>query len=227
MRRNPLYSFKDRSSVGISSVPLNTTLHILNDGTGKPIFVEIISKAGLTPGSTIGDFLDDPNLYVNLSEDEIAPSELEKITENGNTGWRILGRDPDNYGDIGQDAIDLSISNTPGDFGATGDNTFVTGLNNTSDTNASFVSGTGNRTFKDSQSVIGKYNKEQTVSFNHGEAQLIIGNGTQSLSGNSIEFYEDGSIYSPELDINIIENGEDKLLVTKEYADDIDGGNLT
>lgn len=36
------------------------------------------------------------------------PSQLEKITEGGNTGWRILGEDPANYGDIGVDAVDLS-----------------------------------------------------------------------------------------------------------------------
>ena len=37
-------------------------------------------------------------------------SELEKVTENGQTGWRLLGRDPANYGDIGDNAVDLSHS---------------------------------------------------------------------------------------------------------------------
>ena len=40
-------------------------------------------------------------------------SELEKITEGGLTGYRILGRDPANYGNIGNDAIDLSYSGSP------------------------------------------------------------------------------------------------------------------
>ena len=39
-------------------------------------------------------------------------SQLEKITEGGNTGWRILGRNPDNYANIGQQAIDFSFSNS-------------------------------------------------------------------------------------------------------------------
>lgn len=50
-------------------------------------------------------------------------SQLEKITQGSNTGYRILGRDPANYGDIGDKALDLSYSN--GSFpigrGATGD----------------------------------------------------------------------------------------------------------
>lgn len=37
-------------------------------------------------------------------------SELEKITETGNTGHRIIGRIPANYGDIGLNAMDLSYS---------------------------------------------------------------------------------------------------------------------
>jgi Chaperone of endosialidase/Head domain of trimeric autotransporter adhesin len=37
-------------------------------------------------------------------------SQLEKITENGKTGYRILGRDPENHGNIGEKALDLSYS---------------------------------------------------------------------------------------------------------------------
>ena len=224
MRRNPLYSFKGRDSIGIYQVPLNTTIHILNDGTGRPIFVELLSKEGLNPGSVIGDLLDNPDLYVNLSEDELDPSELEKITENGNTGWRLLGRNPDNYGDIGQDAVDFSLSETSGNFGAMGDNSFVSGLNNAAANNTAFVAGLNNRSYKDSQVIFGRYNSDQTITTTHSNAQVIIGNGNSSATNNSIEIYEDGAIYAPNLEKNLIV--EDKILVTKEYADDIDGGDL-
>jgi len=43
---------------------------------------------------------------------KLEPSQLEKITEGGNTGWRLLGRNPANYGNIGLDAVDLSINNS-------------------------------------------------------------------------------------------------------------------
>ena len=50
-----------------------------------------------------------------------ASGALEEITENGNTGYRIAGRDAANYGDIGNNAIDLSYSNTTSTTrGATG-----------------------------------------------------------------------------------------------------------
>ncbi|MBT6161879.1 MAG: hypothetical protein HOH81_09360 [Flavobacteriaceae bacterium] len=56
---------------------------------------------------------------------------LDKITENGKTGYRILNRNPDFYGDIGLEAVDLSFSNTvTNTFGATGDYSFTTGINN-------------------------------------------------------------------------------------------------
>lgn len=56
------------------------------------------------------------------------PTGLEKITENGNTGWRLIGRDPNNYGDIGEGAIDFSHSTSPSTVnGATGEKSFAFG----------------------------------------------------------------------------------------------------
>jgi len=48
-------------------------------------------------------------------------SGLEQVNENGNLGWRLVGRDPNFYGDIGIDATDLSYSGTNDQpYGATG-----------------------------------------------------------------------------------------------------------
>ena len=59
-------------------------------------------------------------------------SELEKITEGANTGHRILGRDPANYGDIGSNAVDLSYSfDESSTMGATGDYSTAIGQNTT------------------------------------------------------------------------------------------------
>ncbi len=56
---------------------------------------------------------------------------LDKITESGKTGYRILNRNPDFHGDIGLEAVDLSFSNTvTNTFGATGDYSITTGINN-------------------------------------------------------------------------------------------------
>ncbi len=59
-------------------------------------------------------------------------SELQKITEGGNTGWRILGRNADNYGNIGSGAVDFSLSNSgSATKGATGENATAMGSNTT------------------------------------------------------------------------------------------------
>jgi hypothetical protein len=59
------------------------------------------------------------------------PSQLEKITEGANTGYRILGRDPANYGNIGSNAVDLSVSNAASTTkGATGKYSVAMGESN-------------------------------------------------------------------------------------------------
>lgn len=61
-----------------------------------------------------------------------AESQLEKITENANTGWRLLGRDTASYGNIGLDAVDLSASIGPSTTkGATGAYALASGYNTT------------------------------------------------------------------------------------------------
>lgn len=54
---------------------------------------------------------------------ESEESQLEKTTEGGNTGWRLLTENPDYHGNIGQKAMDLSVSTLGANsiYGATGD----------------------------------------------------------------------------------------------------------
>jgi hypothetical protein len=59
-------------------------------------------------------------------------SELERLTENGRTGYRILNRPAANYGNIGQDAVDLSFSGVASTvLGATGNFSFASGQQTT------------------------------------------------------------------------------------------------
>lgn len=57
---------------------------------------------------------------------------LEAINEGNGIGWRLIGKDPGNYGNIGNSAVDLSnsLSNTQ-DFGAIGYGGFATGIETT------------------------------------------------------------------------------------------------
>ena len=64
MRRNPVYTFQGLNSQGIYNVPLESTVQINDaDSAGNSLVVQITSKNGLNPYSTIGDFLNDETLY--------------------------------------------------------------------------------------------------------------------------------------------------------------------
>ena len=69
-------------------------------------------------------------------------SGLEAISEGGQQGWRLVGRDADQYGDIGSDATDLSESDVIyTDKGATGSNSFATGFGTKASGNFSVAMG--------------------------------------------------------------------------------------
>ena len=58
------------------------------------------------------------------------PTGLERITEAGKTGWRLIGRNPANYGNIGEGAVDLSRSTSASSTrGAIGIDSFAVGNN--------------------------------------------------------------------------------------------------
>jgi len=226
MRRNPLYVFRDRSSVGIYDVPLKSTIQILDGGDGKPRFVEIQSKDGLGGGSNIGDFLDRPELYIDLFTVGEIPSELEKIEENGKTGWRILGRDPQYFGNIGNQAIDLSYSNEISDNGATGTFSVAIGANTQAKADASFAAGEGTIASETDSVAIGRYNVGDTVPNTNNILEVGIG-ADEYRRKNGLEVKVSGEIIAPEMDTHRINNSTStRILVTKEYADDIDGGSI-
>ena len=98
---------------------------------------------------------------------------LESITEGGKQGWRLKFRDPQNYGDIGDGAIDFSKSNQVGSTnGATGEGSTAYGLDVKATGFGSFVSGS---------------NSEISGTFNSGFGDFLISNGSMTLfSSNSI-----------------------------------------
>lgn len=70
--------------------------------------------------------------WTNLGGSGGTASELQKITEAGNTGYRLLGADPLNYGNTGNRAIDLSLQNFASTTaGATGYNSIALGTTTT------------------------------------------------------------------------------------------------
>jgi len=96
MRRNPIYVFEDRNSVGINKVPLDSTIQINDaDGNGNPVIVQLVDKSNFDATTTIGDFLDNENSYekpttippdlkgyVDVTEDENGEAALRVINTN-------------------------------------------------------------------------------------------------------------------------------------------------
>lgn len=67
---------------------------------------------------------------------------LEAIDEGNGVGWRLIGRDPDNYGNIGLNAIDFSNSDAVStERGSTGENSITFGNNNINQQSGSIVLG--------------------------------------------------------------------------------------
>lgn len=61
-----------------------------------------------------------------------APTGLELISEGGNSGWRLIGKDPASYGNIGNNAVDFSRGNgNSSTRGATQSDSFAANFNTT------------------------------------------------------------------------------------------------
>jgi hypothetical protein len=165
--------------------------------------LQMISKTGLNPSSTIGEFLDSSNNHVTL--DKVIPSELERIELLGGSsqGWRLLGKNADKYGEVGVNAVDLSESVVNGDYGAIGENSFAAGM------------GVIARNL--GSTALGRFN----IASDLADTILEVGVGLDvSHPANGLEVYRDGSIVAPLAENNVIDARGLRTLVTKQYTDD-------
>lgn len=107
-------------------------------------------------------------------------SQLEKITEGSNIGWRLLGRNPANYGDIGDGAVDFTFSSLPSStYGATGAYATAMGYFTTASGLYSTATGTNTR-------ALGNYST--AMGFNavaNGNFSTAIGYETTALGENT------------------------------------------
>jgi len=118
-----------------SSIPKNT---LMNDGS-----IWTISNDGFSTENGLADYPDGTlelknSVATNVldrGEKSVLTKEaarliigLERIIDGKNSGWRFSGANPDYYGTIGNDAIDMSVSyDISSIFGATGDNAIAIG----------------------------------------------------------------------------------------------------
>jgi len=133
---DPLFYIGNGSGFGLT--PLHNALVVYKNGTLQ------LQNQTSTPDN-ISDKFYVLNNIPYYGANKLEPSQLEKITEGGNTGWRLLGRNPANYGNIGLDAVDLSINiDASSTRGATGIFSTTMGRNTTASSTASTAM--GNRT---------------------------------------------------------------------------------
>ena len=100
----------------------------------------------------------------------ISANGLEYRDDGNGFGWRLIGKNPANYGMLGDGAVDLSDSQEPGNYGATGQNAFATGQGNVAEGSFSSVFGTGNNSYGYSSFTEGLQNNN-TSQAGHVEGQ--------------------------------------------------------
>lgn len=98
-----------------------------------------------------------------------ASTGLEQVTEEGKKGWRLVGRNPSNYGSIGTNAVDLSINDYGSSTkGATGNYSHSEGLS---------TSASGIGSHSEGQNTAASGDKS------HAEGNLTIASGDSSHAG--------------------------------------------
>lgn len=143
----------------------------------KVLGLAFIEKGAIVEYLNIGNYELKDLLYGGILEkclktSETIPSELEKITESGKTGWRLKGKDADNYADIGDNAVDLSDadSSTSSDYGASGDYSISIGKNCTSLGSYSASIGFKNYAIGDYSLAVGQENEAKGLN-SHAEGR--------------------------------------------------------
>jgi hypothetical protein len=129
-----------------------------------------------------------------------APSGLEAFNEGNGVGWRLIGRNPDNYGNIGLNSVDLSYS-----FGASTENGAI----------GNFSYALGQNIIADdlSSTVVGMYNDNTSST----STVFQVGNGNGINRSNAFVVDINGVVTAPSF--QMFEIIDDKALITKEYLE--------
>jgi hypothetical protein len=135
-------------------------------------------------------------VVVNSSEDGVvfsdpagASSGLNKYLEGGRFGWRLLDRDSLNYANLGESAIDFSLSDLVGQFyGASGDFAVAYGyLNRASGKHSvvggvfSIASGDFSSAFGNSLTTIAESSFLRGISLDVGDSPGVVVLGTANI----------------------------------------------
>ena len=164
----------------------------------------LITKEYLDTNAFSGDYNDLTNLPM-ITE----PSGLEALDEGNGIGWRLKNRNPDNYGNVGENAIDLSVSSFASTtHGATGYASTAAGLDTSAPSTYETAIGSKNTLYTP--------NSTQFNFWSPLDRLFSIGNGFVVRS-DALIILKNGTITAPSFDLNEIT--DNKALTTKEYVD--------
>ncbi len=142
----------------------------------------------------------------------------------GLEGWRLIGRNPSNYGLVGHNAVDFSNSlDNSSSNGATGNYSAAFGVSTISSGEASFAQGKGTITINEASVALGRYNVGTSTDTIHEIGIGYLSSGSP-IRKNAFEIYTDGRVVTPELTNALINTP--RSLITKEYLE-ANSGNAT
>jgi len=153
---------------------------------------------------------------INNISIENSVSQLEKLTQGANTGYRIYGVDQANYLNIGNKAIDLSFQNSLfGPAGASGNFSFAGGFQSTSSGANSFAFGNRVETSGNNSVSFGDRNVANSdYSFSFGERNSATND--YSFAGG---FQSDASgLHSIAIGENTLASGDYSFVIGQETS---------
>jgi len=244
----------------ISWIETDPLFEIGNGTGGTPANVLTILKNGTitAPSFDLGEIANPKALITKEYFDANMSSStgLESLNEGSGLGWRLIGRDPANYGNIGLGSVDFSYGSAASStHGATGSYAFGAGYNTTASGNfsaawgdstlasgkyavamgfdtkaynlASTALGYGTTANDDYTTVVGLFNTTSAVN-----SLFEVGNGTTTIPHNAFTVLANGNIgidtHTPSTKLHIT-NGTDASIAGSDgfiVAGNIAGLNL-
>lgn len=181
-------AFTTMSTVqALQAVPLATNLTNGDATTGQVLTFNGSQWSPATP-TAVPDFTgwdtieadDFSGDFNDLSNKPDIASGLKHITENGNSGWRLYNAIPSSYGDIGNNAVDFSISGFASSlFGATGIYSVAMGFSTKSSGNYSTAMGKQTSALGGASTSMGEF----TIA--SGTHSTAMGKSTSATSDSS------------------------------------------
>jgi hypothetical protein len=222
--------------VGISDEKYQE-LHVTTTDVNGYVDINIGKGHNLDPNSANFDSIDwgshayklNTTIATAYVEMDMGTTDFKPVpnTNNGglvdllnNGGLVKVGRDATHYASVGREAVDLSYSDIPGSYGATGNASTAMGFRTTASGPASTAMGNETRAEAYVSTAIGHYNTGGGTPNEKIPTDPLfeIGNGQDNANRtNALTVLRNGTILAPTFDTTEITDA--KALVTKEYAD--------